>query len=448
MMFKLEYLEDRKVIKEVLRISIPAIIDTFSQILMISIDMMMVGKISANAISSVGIGSAPYNTVLPALMAVGVGASALITRAFGANNKIEAKKATVQSVFIAIPIAIFLMLIFWLFSNEIINFIAKDKSFDLVDAISYHNITTFSFVFVLFNIVFFNIFRAIGRTKIPMFGNALCLLVNIFLNYIFIFVLKKGVTGAAIATMLARSTQTALSFYLIFFKKTEWISLDRKDIFVDSHTMKRIIKVGIPAAIEQLSLRGGMLIFEIMVISLGSLSYAAHKIALTAESYSFGMGFGISMAATALVGQELGRDNPKKSMHNGFICMSLGMLVMSSMGLIFFLIPNLFVSLFTKDGEVLKLAGSALKIVSLCQPFLAITMVLSGALRGAGATKSVLLVTFLGIFLVRIPTTYFFLYILKTGLLGAWVVMIIDLIFRSAIILYIFKKGRWKYLKV
>lgn len=447
-MFNLDYMKDKNIIKEVLRISIPAIIDTFCQNLMVSIDMMMVGKISADAISSVGIGSAPYNTVLPALMAVGVGASAIISRAFGANNKKEAKRATVQSIFIAIPIALLLMLIFWLFSNEIVSFIAKDKSFNLADAISYHNITTFSFVFVLFNIVFFNIFRAIGRTKIPMLGNGMCLLINMFLNYIFIFVLKKGVTGAAIATMLARSTQTMLSFYLIFFRKSEWISLGVKDIFTDFHTMKRIVKVGIPAAIEQLSLRGGMLIFEIMVISLGSLSYASHKIALTAESYSFGMGFGISMAATTLVGQELGRDNPKKSMQNGFICMTLGMIVMSCMGLIFFIMPNLFVSLFTKDKEVLKLAGSALKIVSLCQPFLAITMILNGALRGAGATKSVLLVTFLGIFLIRIPTTYFFLYILKTGLLGAWVVMIIDLIFRSATILYIFKKGKWKYLKV
>lgn len=212
--------------------------------------------------------------------------------------------------------------------------------------------------------------------------------------------------------------------------------------------MKRIIKVGIPAAIEQLALRIGMLIFEVMVISLGSLSYSSHKIASTAEAFSFSLGFAFSFAATALVGQELGRDDPKKAMRNGYICMTMGLIVMSTMGFVFFIAPKLVISLFTKEVDVRLLASSALRIVSICQPFLAITMVLSGALRGAGATKSVLLVTFLGIFLVRIPTTYFFLNILKTGLLGAWVVMTIDLAFRSVIIFYIFKKGRWQYLKV
>jgi len=87
----------------------------------------------------------------------------------------------------------------------------------------------------------------------------------------------------------------------------------------DYFTAKRIIKVGIPAAVEQLALRFGMLIFEIMVISLGNLNYAAHKIALTAESFSFNLGFAVSLAATALVGQELGKNSPKNALKNGYL---------------------------------------------------------------------------------------------------------------------------------
>lgn len=447
-MLSFEYMKDKEVIKEVLKISIPAVLDVLAQTLLVAFDMMMVGSLGSAAISSVGIGSAPFNAILPAIMSVGIGAAALISRAFGAENKNEAKKATVQSLFISIPLSIFIILIFTLFSSNIISLVARDRSFDLKNAIIYHNINSLGFIFVAFNAVFFSVFRAIGRTKIPMIGNMICLIVNVILNYFFIFTLKMGVTGAAIATTLARSSLTIMSFYLVFYKKSEWITLSVKDIFLDFSIMRRIIKVGIPAAIEQLALRIGMLIFEVMVISLGSLSYSSHKIASTAEAFSFSLGFAFSFAATALVGQELGRDRPKKAMHNGYICMTMGLIIMSAMGLIFFIAPKLIISLFTKEADVRVLASSALRIVSICQPFLAITMVLSGALRGAGATKSVLLVTFLGIFLVRIPTTYFFLNILKTGLLGAWIVMTLDLAFRSIIIFYIFKRGGWQHLKV
>lgn len=447
-MFGLDIMKDKEVIKEVLKISIPAVVDTLAQTLLQAFDMMMVGSLGAAAISSVGLGGAPFNAIIPAIMAVGIGASALISRAYGANNKNEGKRATVQSLFISIPLGFLIIFLFWFFAKEIIGFMARSEDLDLTNAIIYHKINALGFIFISFNIVFFSIFRAIGRTKIPMIGNSICLVVNVILNYFFIFTLKMGVAGAAIATTIARSSLTILSFYLVFYKKSEWITLDKKDFFLDMHTMKRIVKVGIPAAVEQLALRGGMLIFELMVVSLGSLSYASHKIAGSAEAFSYSLGFAFSFAATSLVGQELGRDNPKKAMRNGYICMILTMVVMTTVGLIFFIAPKLIISLFTKELDVRELASSALRIVSFCQPFLAVTMVLSGALRGAGATKSVLFVTFLGIFLIRIPTTYIFLNIMKTGLLGAWVVMTIDLAFRSIIILYIYRKGSWKYLKV
>ena len=106
------------------------------------------------------------------------------------------------------------------------------------------------------------------------------------------------------------------------------------------------------------------------------------------------------------------------------------------------------VSLFTDDKKVIELSTTALKIVSICQPFSGASLVLAGSLRGAGDTKSVLFITFLGIFLIRIPTTYLFLDILNFGLAGPWIVMTIDLFIRSSLLYYVFKRGKWKYLQV
>ena len=442
------FVENRKLIKNIFQITLPAVFDLLAQTLILALDMKMVSSLGPSAISSVGVGTAGMYALIPALIAVATGTTALLSRAYGADNKVDGKKAFAQSFFIAVPLGIFLTIIFLLFSEQIINLVGNAKDMNLKDAILYQNMTVIGFPFLGVSIATFYAFRAMGENKIPMIGNTLALVLKLILNFLLIYLFKWGIFGAALSTTLTRLFSAIFSIYLVFWSKKNWISLELKDLKFDYFISKRILKVGIPAAVEQLGLRIGMLIFEMMVISLGNLSYAAHKIALTAESISFNLGFAFSFAASALVGQELGKGSSQKALKNGYICTIIAMIVMSTFGLFFFIIPQFLVSLFTKDKDVIELATMALKIVSICQPFSGASMVLAGALRGAGDTKSVLLITYLGIFLIRIPITYLFLDVLNLGLAGAWIVMTIDLAIRSSLAFYIFRRGKWKYLQV
>ena len=442
------FVKNRKLIKNIFQITLPAVFDLLAQTLIMALDMKMVSSLGPSAISSVGVGTAGMYALIPALIAVATGTTALLSRAYGADNKLDGKKAFVQSFFIAVPLGIILTIIFLLFSEQIINLVGNAKDMNLSDAILYQNMTVIGFPFLGVSIATFYAFRAMGENKIPMIGNTLALVLKVILNFLLIYLFKWGIFGAALSTTLTRLFSAIFSIYLVFWSKKNWISLELKDLKFDYFTSKRILKVGIPAAVEQLGLRIGMLIFEMMVISLGNLSYAAHKIALTAESISFNLGFAFSFAASALVGQELGKGSSQKALKDGYICTIIAMIVMSTFGLLFFIIPQFLVSLFTKDKDVIELATMALKIVSICQPFSGASMVLAGALRGAGDTKSVLLITYLGIFLVRIPITYLFLDVLNFGLAGAWIVMTIDLVIRSSLAFYIFRRGKWKYLQV
>ena len=442
------FIENRKLIKNIFQITLPAVFDLLAQTLIMALDMKMVSSLGPSAISSVGVGTAGMYALIPALIAVATGTTALLSRAYGADNKVDGKKAFAQSFFIAVPLGIILTLIFLLFSEQIINLVGNAKDMNLADAVLYQNMTVIGFPFLGVSIATFYAFRAMGENKIPMIGNTLALVLKVILNFLLVYLFKWGIFGAALSTTLTRLFSAIFSIYLVFWSKKNWISLELKDLKFDYFTSKRILKVGIPAAVEQLGLRIGMLIFEMMVISLGNLSYAAHKIALTAESISFNLGFAFSFAASALVGQELGKGSSQKALKNGYICTIIAMIVMSTFGLLFFIIPQFLVSLFTKDKDVIELATMALKIVSICQPFSGASMVLAGALRGAGDTKSVLLITYLGIFLIRIPITYLFLDILNLGLAGAWIVMTIDLAIRSSLAFYVFRRGKWKYLQV
>ena len=442
------FVENRKLIKNIFQITLPAVFDLLAQTLIMALDMKMVSSLGPSAISSVGVGTAGMYALIPALIAVATGTTALLSRAYGADNKVDGKKAFAQSFFIAVPLGIFLTIIFLLFSEQIINLVGNAKDMNLADAVLYQNMTVIGFPFLGVSIATFYAFRAMGENKIPMIGNTLALVLKVILNFLLVYFLKWGIFGAALSTTLTRLFSAIFSIYLVFWSKKNWISLELRDLKFDYFISKRILKVGIPAAVEQLGLRIGMLIFEMMVISLGNLSYAAHKIALTAESISFNLGFAFSFAASALVGQELGKGSSQKALKNGYICTIIAMIVMSTFGLLFFIIPQFLVSLFTKDKDVIELATMALKIVSICQPFSGASMVLAGALRGAGDTKSVLLITYLGIFLIRIPITYLFLDILNLGLAGAWIVMTIDLAIRSSLAFYVFRRGKWKYLQV
>ena len=442
------FVENRKLIKNIFQITLPAVFDLLAQTLIMALDMKMVSSLGPSAISSVGVGTAGMYALIPALIAVATGTTALLSRAYGADNKLDGKKAFVQSFFIAVPLGIILTIIFLLFSEQIINLVGNAKDMNLSDAILYQNMTVIGFPFLGVSIATFYAFRAMGENKIPMIGNTLALVLKVILNFLLIYLFKWGIFGAALSTTLTRLFSAIFSIYLVFWSKKNWISLELKDLKFDYFTSKRILKVGIPAAVEQLGLRIGMLIFEMMVISLGNLSYAAHKIALTAESISFNLGFAFSFAASALVGQELGKGSSQKALKDGYICTIIAMIVMSTFGLLFFIMPQFLVSLLTNDKDVIELSTMALKIVSICQPFSGASMVLAGALRGAGDTKSVLLITYLGIFLVRIPITYLFLDVLNFGLAGAWIVMTIDLVIRSSLAFYIFRRGKWKYLQV
>ena len=127
--------EDKKLIKKIFKIAIPSLFDLLAQTLVSTSDMIMVSSIGASAISSVGVGSAAFNAIIPALIAVAIGTTAILSRAYGAKNKEEGQKALMQSYFIAVPIGIFLMLLFFFFAEPIIEIVGNAKDLNLKDAI-------------------------------------------------------------------------------------------------------------------------------------------------------------------------------------------------------------------------------------------------------------------------------------------------------------------------
>jgi putative MATE family efflux protein len=184
------------------------------------------------------------------------------------------------------------------------------------------------------------------------------------------------------------------------------------------------------------------LVFARIVISFGVAAYAAHQVGLNIESLSFLPGLGFAKAATALVGQRLGARDPEGARLSARQANLLAMGIMTAFGASFVLFPRPWVVLFTSDPGVLSYSVPLLTVMGLLQPPLAIAMVTSGALRGAGETHVVLAAAIVGGWLVRLPLAYGFGVAANLGMTVVWTTMLLDWAVRYAIVSWRFRRLR------
>ncbi len=437
----------------VLTLSGPAIVEMLLQMMVGLFDTAMVGRLGAEALAAVGLGAQVTMIGTTIVSALVTGTTALVARHIGAKEKDEASEVVRQSLILGTGIAFLVAVLTYNFASSILHLLFRGVSEDaLMAAASYVRIVAFGIVPVFFIITVNGALRGAGDTKTPMKINALINICNVSLNYVLIFGAlgfpPLGIKGAAIATAIAVAIGGGIILFSLFDDRL-LISLRLNDDFKpNKFILKRVLTIGVPAAIEQTMMRAGQVIFSMIVSSLGTIAYAAHQVAINAESISFMPGFGFALAATALVGQGLGAEDPDRAEAGGKEAVKMAIMIMSAMGIIFFFFSPWIVRFFTPDEDVIRVAATALKIIGLCQPALAIVMVLAGGLRGAGATRSVMVVTTLGFFVVRIPIAYLLVRFTDLGLAGAWLGMGIDLIIRAIFIGALFLGGEWKQLKV
>ena len=323
------------------------------------------------------------------------------------------------------------------------------------DAVRYFVVYTSSYPALMASMALYGGLRGAGDTKTPMYLTIMSNGLNIFLDYSLIFgkfgFPKLDVLGAAIATTF--SMLLAFVVGLILYDSGKLIIGGKMIPRLDYTIQKRILKVGIPAMIERFVNNGLMIVYNSMVAHLGEIQYAAHYIGVRIESISYMPGLGFSVAATTLVGQNLGRKDIESAEKAAHESAKMGILFMGIMGLIMIAFPKYlaypFVNPFDPHAnEVIELASWYLRIVGISEAPLAVIFVYAGALRGAGDTISPVYITGLNKALFRLIPTYIMCYVMGTGVIGAWIAMSLET-FTSAISFYLkFKTRSWAQIEI
>jgi putative MATE family efflux protein len=441
----------------ILKTAGPVLIEVFLGTLFGMVDMMMLGRIidpqeAAASIAAVGVTNQIVFIALSLVQSLNVGATAMVARYVGAKKE-DRVESVVRHVIlltqVLLVLPIFLLGLY--FTDEIMKFLGAHQD-TLIFGRSYFKVIIIGLIFQAFNFSIYAVLRGSGDTKTPMNINLKVNFLNVIGNAVLIYGLfgfpKLGVTGAGISTSLSQMVATLMLLRYIF-KKDTIIQINLKNKFkFNRDIMYNLIKIGIPASLEQIAFRVGILIFIRIVSSLGTVAFATHQICLNILSLSFTPGQAFGIAASSLTGRSLGAGDSNKAEEYIKVSGKIGTIIATSIGIIFFFFGSPIASLYTKNLDVIKEASKILKVMAFVQPFQASQLITAGGLRGAGDTIWTLVAIFFSVLIVRVALAYMFIMILGLGLIGAWYAMFCDQFVRWALIKLRFKTNKWKYISI
>ncbi|MBN2894552.1 MAG: MATE family efflux transporter [Campylobacterales bacterium] len=432
--------------REVLRLALPAALKHLIDILQILIDMLMVGSLGIAALAAVGM-SMQFMMVLNVMMTlIVVGGNTVISRYIGQQRRNRASALLFSllgfSALLSIPVGIggyFGADHFYIWMDAGEDVVAQgDAYFSLICA---------GAILIFFDSLFFNALSAAGDTKSSLYIKVVSALINALLNYLLIFghggFEAMGIAGAAVATLIAYAFNVIVYAILLFYSS----GVLRFMPVIRLTDLKKAFRLGSSSALERLITVATFLLFVMIITQYGTAALAGYQVGLRIEGIAFMPGFGFSVAAMALVGQNLGAKNPELAYRSGRYSAWLSVWFMGSVGVIMVVWPQWLCAPFTTDPETVEAASLYLQLVGISQVPLALTFVLGGALRGAGATKSVMMINVLSLWFLRVVPSFFALW-MGWPLMAIFVIMTVETFIKGALFWKVFESRQWQKIRI
>lgn len=422
-------------------LSIPSMLAQISTVMMFFIDASMVGHLGAEASASIGLIESTTWLIGSLLSAAATGFSVQVAHFIGANDFVKARQVFRHALICGLAFSVFLSLIgvgihshlpYWLGGGA-----------DIASASSgYFLIYSLVLPFVYLYHTSEMMLKSAGNMHTPSVMAVLVCICDVLFNYIFIYICKLGVVGAAMGTALAYICISLPNLYLSACKNR---MLNLRQDKVRFHWVKeyvqRACKISIPIAIQNILMSGAQIVSTMIVAPLGNIAIAAHSFAITAESLCYMPGYGIGDAATTLVGQTHGAGRIDLCKNFAYMTVGLGMLVMALMGVIMYVFAPEMIGVLSPVEAIRELGTTCLRIEAFAEPFFAASIVTYCVCVGAGDTFKPAAINLGTMWLVRLTLAYG---LSKSyGLEGVWIAMATELTFRGVLFLIRLFRGSW-----
>lgn len=437
-------------------LSMPAILAQLSTIVMQYIDASMVGSLGADASASIGLMATSTWLFWGLCSAAAMGFSVQVANRIGANDQEGAQSVLKQSLVPSILFSIFLAISGLSIAHSLPKWLGADSDISS-GATTYFLIFAGSLPVVQINFLAGAMLRCSGNTLFPGVVNIAMCVLDVIFNALLIFPTREvalgelsivmpgagmGVSGAALGTALAELvTGIVMMHYLWTRNRLLNLKGCKVGYRTNSTCLKRAIKISAPLGIEHFLLCGAQVLSTAIVAPLGKIAIAANAFAVTAESFCYMPGYGISEAATTLVGQSLGAGRKMLARRFAYITVLSGIVVMTVMGVFMYVGAPLMMDIITPVKEICSAGVEVLRIEAFAEPMFAAAIVSYGVFIGAGDTMIPAGMNLGSIWGVRL--TLAALLAPSMGLKGVWIAMAIELCFRGIIFLWRLKTDRW-----
>lgn len=437
----------------------PTLLEQMLQTLVQYIDAAMVGRIGADATATVGMSTSVTWLVNGPLFAMGIGFMAFISRNMGAKSYKEVQRASVQSILVTIAAGLGVGVLTLLISPVLPIWMGVEEKIRH-DASLYFAIICLPMLFRSAIIIFGAVLRAVGDTKTPMLVNVCMNIINIILNYIFIYdtrmiqVVGKnvkmfgfgyGAVGAGIGTAVSFVVGGILMTIALY--KNSYVSPKGCKISPERTILEPCIRVGLPVAMERMATCLGHVVFASLVTGLGTVAFAAHSIALTVEQAFYIPGYGMQTASATLAGNAIGAKDEKRLHALTRMLIVMILVVMTISGALLFLFAPQLLSIFTKEHEVIALGTVVLRMVAVSEPMFGVLIILEGIFNGVGDTVKPFYYALFSMWCVRVFFTFLCVNVFHLGLYAVWGCMIANNVCLGSLFIIRYFRGEWNPLK-
>ncbi len=442
---------ERDMRRSVMRLAWPVMAEQVLATITQLVDIAMVGRLGAAAIAAVGISLQPLMLAFSIFGALSVGTTAVVARSIGSGAPREASRALRQSLIVSGLLAAILCLWAYRYAYLVVGIMGPQP--DVLElGVGYVRVILPGVIFMMASFSISAALRGAGDTVTPMKVNLAVNVINPILNYIFIFGAlgfpAMGVRGAALGTTLVRGAGGIVLLILVIRGPGPLRIAWGDGPAFQRDMILRIVRVGLPAALEQFISRVGQVFFLRVVSGLGTMAYAAHTVAVNAEAISFMPAFGFATAATTLVGQNLGAGDPEMAERSCWTTWKITTVIGGVAALLMLTVPGYMMRIYTNDPEVIAIGTSLLRIVAFAQIPMTTFFVMAGGLRGAGDTRAMLYISTGSVWLVRLLLAQVFTGILGRGIEFVWYAMVLDWFVRGGLAVLRFRSGTWKDIEV
>lgn len=419
-------LNRKESLKSLILLAFPIIMEEILSTLLQYVDTAMVGRLGAEATSSVSLTSTVNWLIYSLFSSFGIAVTAIISTALGADDRKKIKNTSSLAFTVSLLMGVVFAAIAVALSPCIPKWMNASPSIQS-NASMYFAIISLAIPFRAVIIIGSSALRAVKDTKTPLYVSLSANLMNIVLNYLLIYTFSLGVKGAAAATLISYAAASIIM--VIVWRRKELLAF--KELKIEGRIMKEAWDISLPVALTNTTSCLGHIVFASLVSSMGTVLFAAHSIALSAETIFYVPGYGLRGATQTMIGISVGEKNKNLFIEIEKETMALTIIMMTITGTLLYFSAEAVMSFFSPDMTVIEEGTQILRLIAFTEPLFGIMIAAEGIYYGLGETKYPFIIETLGAWGIRILFSTILIKAFDATLSGVWMCMAADNTFRA-----------------